>query len=173
MALQGLDRHVRASKALTEATKAASDKRNSIAVAMVAIINSQPTSAPEEQAHWWMVPTRLRCTAQSARCWSEGCRTFITWPEERSRIGHGSVHRSNSDAKHSLLGGHLPDRFDFAAMKPAFRMKLFVAVAQLLDQEVVGWYENESDKPRLSTGGMGGMGSMGGMGGGHGRYGNE
>ncbi len=40
VALQGLDRHVRASKALTEATKAASDKRNSIAVAMVAIINS-------------------------------------------------------------------------------------------------------------------------------------
>ncbi len=34
-------------------------------------------------------------------------------------------------------------------------------MAQLLDQEVVGWYENESDKTKMSTGGMGGMGSMG------------
>jgi hypothetical protein len=60
-------------------------------------------------------------------------------------------------------------------MPPEYRMKLFLSVAQFLDQEVVGWYEAESDKAKMmSGGGMGmgsGMGDMGGMMGGYGGMG--
>ncbi len=55
LALVGLDRHVSFGKVLNEVSAKATERRNSVTVAVVAIAASQPKLAYEEDAHWWMV----------------------------------------------------------------------------------------------------------------------
>ena len=164
LALVGLERHVQAGKVLNDPK--AVGGRDSVTSGLVKIIGSQPQRASEEEAHWWMVRraydvlitmhmanARAKEPQLSAGMISAVVQAMdqFTDPNQLTSIRYAA--------------GKFLTRFDFAATKPAFRMKLFLGVAQFLDQEVVGWYENESDKTKMLTGG-GGMGSMGGYGGG-------
>ena len=168
IALHGLNLHVYRGKSLNEAGKAAADRRSSVAQAMVTIISSQPTLAQEEQAHWWMVRRAydvllgLQAAGERAKeGLSPGLRNAAVLAMDQFNDPTQLVNIRYS-------AGTFLTRIDFAAMKqPVFRMKVFLGVAQFLDQEVVGWYEHESDKTKMQSGGMGmgmGMGGGGGMG---------
>ncbi len=167
LALVGLDRHARTGKTINDPK--AMNVRNSITVAITKIIASQPADAAQEQAHWWMVRraydvlNSMHVASEKAKdplAKSEGLKAGIilaldqfTDPTQLTSIRYSA--------------GTFLTRFDFTppTMK-TFRMRIFLGVAQFLDQEVVGWYEQESDKSKMQSGGMmGGMGSgMGGMG---------
>ena len=167
IALHGLNLHVYRGKTLNEAGKAAADRRSSVAQAMVTIISSQPTLVQEEQAHWWMVRRAydvllgLQAAGERAKeGLSPGLRNAAVLAMDQFNDPTQLVNIRYS-------AGTFLTRLDFTAMKqPAFRVKLFLGVAQFLDQEVVGWYEHESDKTKMQSGGMGmgGMGMGGGMG---------
>lgn len=164
LALVGLDRHIRFGKSLNDGSKKASQSRDSVAGAMVVIINSQPRFAFEEEAHWWMVrrayDVLMGLHAAGAK---EPMSPNITG------AAMAAMDQFNDPTQLTSVryaAGTFLTRFDFASMKKtSFRMKLFLGVAQYLDQEVVGWYESESDKSKMQSGSMmGGMGGMGGMG---------
>ncbi len=144
---------------------------------MVAIISSQPTQAAEEEAHWWMV-RRAYDVIMSLHAAGERAKETPMSPGLRNAAVLAMDQFNDPKQLTSIRysAGTFLTRFDFSAMKPAFRMKLFLGVANFLDQEVVGWYEAESDKSKMLSGaGMGGMGGMGmpgmDMGGGMGGYG--
>lgn len=167
LALVGIDRHVRIGKSLNEVSKQASDRRNSVAVAIVAIAASQPKLAYEEDAHWWMV---RRAYDVLLSLHGAGERAKEPLSKGLGAAAGLAMEHFNDPTKLTSIrysAGTFLTRFDFAAINPTYRMKLFLGVAQFLDQEVVGWYEAEMDKTKMqSGGGMGGMGGgYGGMGG--------
>ncbi|MCC6510399.1 MAG: hypothetical protein IT423_14955, partial [Pirellulaceae bacterium] len=161
LALDGINRYVRVRGGTIPDTV-----REPLGAIMVSIIGSQPVVVQEEPAHWWMV--------------------------RRSYEVLGSLHGASAQAKDKkfppslvaafyksldqflepstipsvrINAGLYLTRFDFTnqALDKAVKLKMYLAISQLLDQEVVGWYEFENEKTKMASGasGMGGMGGMG------------
>ncbi|MGN6548072.1 MAG: hypothetical protein ACTHK7_23760 [Aureliella sp.] len=151
LALYGLYRYV--DKA---GSNMPANQRGALAKAMAEIVNSRPTSLSEEKAHWWMVRRAFDVlgelhTAANGQL-SDGAKEAMALLMDPAMLP--SVR---------LSAGLYLTRFDLSRVDDATRNKILVAVAQLLDQEVVGWYEQEQDKTQSASGMMG----YGGMGGGY------
>ena len=155
IALYGLNRHAK----FTKLTPAYAE---GLAKAMAGVVSSQPKSAIDIKAHAWVV--RRGFDVLSTLTANHGVEPAITRLLDDKELP--SVRLSAAD--------YLP-RVDQSKLKltEEQKVKYFIGVAQLLEQQLVSWYEREEDTLNMKSGatgmggggmGMGGMG-MGGMGG--------
>ena len=153
IAIYGLNRHAR----LTKLTPAFAD---GLAKAMTVIVASQPKSAIDVKAHAWMVRRGFDVLSTLAA----------------NHAVQPAIARLLDDKELPSLrlaaAEYLP-RVDQTKLKLTDEQKVqyFIGLAQVLEQQLVMWYEREEDKLNMKSGaaaggGMGGM--MGGMDGGMG-----
>ncbi|MFO1065187.1 MAG: hypothetical protein U0892_15085 [Pirellulales bacterium] len=153
VAMYGFERHAKIGAAAwkPEAKATAESK-------LVAILDSKPSSLVEVKAHGWMVRRAYDClgTLNSAAGFNKAVADVCN-PAQLPSV--------------RLAAGQYLTRFDLTEkLDDAGRVKLLTGVAQLIDQEIVGWWEFQDDvtKSISNMGGSGGM--MGGPGGGLGGY---
>ncbi len=161
LALAGLDRHIKLNGAKMQPAQ-----RNAVAEQMVKLIKSKPAIAHQEEAHWWLV----------RRGWDVMDSLHLASTTANEQPSKGMIEGLNTALEQyldptvlpsiRLCAGKFLTRFDLSAVNPLVKHKIFLATAQLMDQEVVGWYVREGDKAKMAAGAssMGGM--MGMMGGG-------
>lgn len=179
LALSGVGHYVRAAGA-----KMPKAQSGAIANAMATIISSQPQFVAEEKAHWWMVRRAydvlsvLHATKVAS---TDKVPVADKLPPADKVPPAGNVEMKpfidlaltqfmdpSTLPSVRISAGLYLTHYDLSAADEATRTKVMVSVAQLLDQEVVGWYEQEQDKTQSASsmgGGYGGMAGMGGMGG--------
>lgn len=131
--------------------------RAALAAAIANITRSLPTSVQEEKAHWWLV---RRSYDMLGTLYKGGT------PSKEGAL-QALEHFMNPAIAPSvrLSAAQYLTYYDMTRVDDATKNKMLVATAQLLDQEVVGWYEYEDDKTKAASGATGMMGGMGGYGG--------
>ena len=144
IAIYGLNRHAR----LTKLTPAFAD---GLAKAMTVIVSSQPKSAIDVKAHAWMVRRGFDVLSTLAA----------------NHAVQPAIARLLDDKELPSLrlaaAEYLP-RVDQTKLKLTDEQKVqyFIGLAQVLEQQLVMWYEREEDKLNMKSGAGGGMGGMGG-----------
>ncbi len=148
IALFGLNRHAR----FTKLTPAYAD---GLAKAMTVIVSSEPKSSLDVKGHAWMVR-----------------RSFDVL------TSLGAAHAVNPAVARLLNDKELPSvrlaaadylpRVDTSKLTDEKKTQYFIGLAQLLEQQLVMWYEREEDTLSMKSGAMAGgsmgMGDMGGRG---------
>ncbi len=152
LALYGLNRHAKFTKLKPEYAEG-------LAKAMTTIVSSKPKSALDTKAHAWVVRRGFDVLTSLAA----------------SHAAEPAIARLMDDKElpsvRLAAAEYLP-RIDQSKLKLTDEQKTqyFIGLAQLLEQQLVMWYEREEDTINVKSGSTGGgmMGGMGGMMGGMG-----
>ncbi len=146
IAIYGLTRHAKLSK-LPDAAK------NDLSKEMALIVASQPKSSLDVRAHAWLVRRSF-----------DVLTTLGTGHAIEPALAR-LVNDKELPSIRLAAADYLP-RTDLTKLTDAQKTQLFIGLAQLIEQQLVGWYEDEEDKVNIKSGGSGGgMSGMPGMGG--------
>ena len=153
IAVYGLNRHAR----LTKLPPAGVDL---LAKEMTAIVSSQPRSSIDTKAHAWLVRRAFDVL------------TTLSAPHAQEPALARLLNDKELPSIRLAAADYLP-RIDNSKLTDEKKTQYFIGLAQLLEQQLVMWYEKEEDTLNMKSGamaggmggmGMGGMGDMGGMG---------
>ena len=144
IALFGLNRHAR----LAKLTPAYAD---GLAKAMTTIVSSEPKSVLDVKAHAWIVRRAFDVL------------TSLSAPHAIDPAIARLLNDKELPSVRLAAADYLP-RVDNSKLTDEKKTQYFIGLAQVLEQQLVMWYEREEDTLKMKSGASG-MGSMGGMGG--------
>ena len=138
-------------------------QRDSVAKAMAKIVSAKPTSLTEEKAHWWLVRRGYETLGALYAAPLPPAQPNAPAPQpttspEAARQAMEHLLDPNTLPSVRLSAAEYLTYWDMTTVDEATKNKILVAVAQLLDQEVVGWWEQEDDKTKMASGAMSGGG---------------
>ncbi len=145
IAIYGLGRHAK----LTKRPPAGVDV---LAKEMTAIVSSQPVSPLDTKAHAWVVRRAFDVL------------TSLGVPHAQEPAIARLLDDKQLPSLRLAAADYLP-RIDNSKLTDEKKTQYFIGLAQLLEQQLVMWYEREEDALNMKSGAMaGGSGGMGGMG---------